>query len=952
MIPTLYENATQATMNSNEGLGTLAETTTAQVVRDSNQFPVLTLTYPIVGAFAKDFDRDMVIVADMGLKDEEKAQAFRISSIARTQDGLTITAPHVLADLNNVKITQQVTNANCTPEQAWDALKAAFAYEMPMITFYSDVVKVANINWEMSDDSIGTRLIGEDQAGDTATNTFQALYGVDLYFNNYKLSMLANNEHYTGHSIKWNQNLSTFDEELNTDSYYDGIIPYAKFTPEEEPETGDGTEPDPYDGVGDVQYVGTGGATIYDSPYKGHNKVGTLKNGTYYHVKATKSENTVNDDTWYQLDDGSWIEGRFFTFDKSGAYVVNKVSAQGHVSIPDDDDSADGTYSDYTGVGTITYAGKGKVAVWNSPFSGHSLTGKYLANGTTWKIFSKANVGDDHVWYNLGGNQWVDGQYLSIQKTTDFVSTPTHGILQILKKPVSYTSPRMMKQTNWNPKVGSRWKISATATGPDDSTLYQVSTYIWVKDDDDTISFANSGQVQPNQDNDRKAVVRATGKIPIYSSPNGSRVTEHWVKVGEQHQIFAQAENNSRTWYEIGEGQWVDATYFNFDAADDVAPGDEDGDTGDDDGVEVEEQTVMLDEKYILANTAVHTEHPKLQVVDLSEYNVRDQDKLREVALAYMKEYRIGILPISMTISYQQLNDEYKYLSTVDLYDIVDVYVDELDISQQAKVNSVTWDCLLETYTTVTIGQMPIDYTHDLGNYIEQTNTKTKEQANKRATHLFGEMKSILKKTDGDQKAALQKFADEMNIAWKSNSNALDKLKDMITDINETVDDVQGWITGGGAGVIRAVPNWQNPTELTAETGNGGKMYFSGNGLGYIGSDGVLRSAIDSRGNVVAEAITGGTIKGVTLTGVTVDGNSYLRSVGDQYSTVMSSQWGFSVSDNNGGKAALNSHQLNIGGSYLVSSDIDILHRFFVTNGYKGYGLYFHSPKGGDVYLG
>lgn len=922
--PILYQNATDFLEHS-QGLAILSESTQSTVQRDANSIPVLTVVYPRTGKYAKIIDHDMVLCTDSGLKPEQKQQGFRINNITKTQDSITITAPALSGDIARLRITKQVTSANCTITQAWNALAEAFVYPMPMVNFYSDVLRVANINWEVSDDPVTSFLLGADQAGDKITNTMQAMYGVDFKFDNYNITAVDNHASDTGKVIKWNQNMSNLTLDESLDDYYDGIYPYAKFTPNEVPDDAKAEDKD-YDGVADVQYVGAGGAPVYDTPYKGHTQVGTLKNGSYYHIKKTQSTNTVNNDTWYQIDNGQWIDEHFVSFDKSKAFIVNKLKngAQGTITIPDGTSDSTGLIVSYKGVGSIVYSGRGGVAVWNSPFSGHSMTGKYLKNGSRWKIFEKVEVTDAHTWYNLGGQQWVDGQYFSIQKTTDYAVTPTRGILKIKKKPVSYTSPGMQKQTNWNPKANSRWKVSNWATGSDGSTLYQVSTYIWVKEDDDTVDFTSNGTVQPNQDNDRLAVAKSTGKVPIYSEPNGTHVTEHWVKVGEQHQIFAQAENNGRTWYEIGEGQWVDASYFNFDGDSDVAPGDDDG-TGDDQGVEVEEQTIELPEKYILANSAIHTENPKIKTVDLSEYNPRTVDDLRNLANAYMKEYRIGIIPTSMTVGYQQMNDEYQFLTTVDLYDIVGVQFDELGIAQKAKVNSVTWDNLLQCYTTITIGDLPITYDHALGNYIKEQNTKTKNYATKKATHLFSQIRHYVdvdSKNKGDKIAALEKMSDELGLSWKSQARkneetnrTLEALDQQLNEINSDVQQAQTTVESLG-GVFKAEPNWQHPQKISIKNDDGSRMIFTGNGLEFAGSDGIARSVMDINGNIAGEQIVGGTIKGIKLSGVTIEGQSYVNSYDPSVGyTTMSGTNGFSTASglNVGGNTSLNGTNVNGG---------------------------------------
>lgn len=934
---TLHENA--ADSPGSMGLGVLTGVTSAEVVRDRNSIPTLTLQQNLDGNLAADIKPGMVLVCDMGDKPEQKNQQFRVYNPSKQIDQQTITAQHIAGDLIGPTLTGQVSQPSDTAQQAWDAVMAKAAYQIPGMDFTCDSNKVANINWDQSSGQLLNILLGADQAGDQPTNTMEALYGLEFNFDNYHINASERLGEDHGIIIKYTQNMSSLADDVNVDGAYDGIIPYAKYNPNETVDTSGGQSD--FDGVGDVQYVGAGGATTYDSPYKGHQPVGKVQNGTYYHVKKTASENTVNNDTWYQLDDGSWIDEHFFTFDKSGTYIVNKVNAKGTVAIPQGGGADDpGLIVRYNGVGTVTYAGSGKVAIWNAPFPGRTTTGQYVANGTRWKIVREVTLESGEHWYDLGLNQWIPDAYFTVTKQSSYASVPTQGILTIKGSVTCYTSPREFTVANWKPKVGSKWRITQTAVDANGSTLYQVSTYIWVKGGDG-VDFTAAGSVQPNEDADRLAQAKATGRVPIYAEPNGRRVTEHWIKVGDQVVIYSQAENNGKTWYEIGNGQWVDASFFDFSPDGDVAPGDSDT-KGGDDGLEDTDVTLLLPEKYLLAPNAKGKENPRLQAVDLSEYNVRDVDKLREVAEGYMREQRIGYPSTSLTVSYQRMEGDWARLTSVDLYDLVGVEHDQLGIAEKAEVNSITWDVLLNRPKTITIGQLPITYDHSLGKYVQNVTTKNKTQAEKKATHLFGRMHQIVKLQADDQKAALEKLADDMNISWKSNSDAIDKLQIMVQEINTTVDDVQSWISGGGSGVIRAVPNWQNPTMLTAQTGNGGQMQFSGNGLQFVGSDGIDQTAIDSRGNVVAEAITAGTIKGVTLEGVRVTGDSYLNSSGPEGNTVMSSESGFSYSPSSGSSMALGQMNgqaaLRLGNVYLTHDGLNDFLYWARTNikGFRG----------------
>ena len=87
-----------------------------------------------------------------------------------------------------------------------------------------------------------------------------------------------------------------------------------------------------------------------------------------------------------------------------------------------------------------------------------------------------------------------------------------------------------------------------------------------------------------------------------------------------------------------------------------------------------------------------------------------------------------------------------------------------------------------------------------------------------------------------------------------------------MNEIQSFADDMKNWVQSSGSGVIQANPNWQNPVSLSADTGNGGHMYFSGNGLVFTDSGGeTLRSGLDSEGRIYADAIKAGTIEAVNI---------------------------------------------------------------------------------------
>lgn len=111
-----------------------------------------------------------------------------------------------------------------------------------------------------------------------------------------------------------------------------------------------------------------------------------VKNGT----KLPVYEVAIQDGkTWYNLGNNQWIDGQYVA-----SYPVKQVSTQGAVK--------------RHGIIRIRY-NHGGVNLWTEP-GDHDFTGRRLRNGSRWKYFSTISI-NGRVYYNLGGNQWVDGKY-------------------------------------------------------------------------------------------------------------------------------------------------------------------------------------------------------------------------------------------------------------------------------------------------------------------------------------------------------------------------------------------------------------------------------------------------------------------------------------------------------------------------------------------------------------
>lgn len=142
---------------------------------------------------------------------------------------------------------------------------------------------------------------------------------------------------------------------------------------------------------------------LWDAP-KGHTTGRYLANGSAWKV-LQKAQ--IQGDWWYKLGASQWVPGDY-------------VMVTGFAAIPEKTDNNDysnknndkpGTYN-ISAVGTVNYLPNYGIMVWSR--AGGGATGRYLPNGTAWKVFKKTVLSDGSVWYNLGGNQWADGKYLQL----------------------------------------------------------------------------------------------------------------------------------------------------------------------------------------------------------------------------------------------------------------------------------------------------------------------------------------------------------------------------------------------------------------------------------------------------------------------------------------------------------------------------------------------------------
>ncbi|MHA3065943.1 SLAP domain-containing protein [Lacticaseibacillus saniviri] len=144
-------------------------------------------------------------------------------------------------------------------------------------------------------------------------------------------------------------------------------------------------------GVVTVHYVKGYGIALWNSPDAGRKPIAgrKLADGSAWKYGQTK---VVDGVTWYQLGTNQWAQGTY-------------LAVRGTTTAP--------AVTQKSGVMTINYVYGYGVAVRKAPNGAVVSPAKYLQHGSHWKYFGTATV-NYKTWYNVGGNQWVDGSYVAL----------------------------------------------------------------------------------------------------------------------------------------------------------------------------------------------------------------------------------------------------------------------------------------------------------------------------------------------------------------------------------------------------------------------------------------------------------------------------------------------------------------------------------------------------------
>lgn len=174
---------------------------------------------------------------------------------------------------------------------------------------------------------------------------------------------------------------------------------------------------------------------------------------TFGYTDLSRSQSRV-----YNLGGNQWIEAQYLVNAASGQKVAGYASQtvnqnpnnQANANAGQSSQSSALTPAANGTIGVVGYVPNYGIALYQVSGNQASLTGRYLRNGSAWKIVGSRTI-NGTTYYNLGGNQWVNSQYI--------VTGNGNGSYRLLK---SNASSRQYYTSQYNP-VFAPWGCASSA---------------------------------------------------------------------------------------------------------------------------------------------------------------------------------------------------------------------------------------------------------------------------------------------------------------------------------------------------------------------------------------------------------------------------------------------------------------------------------------------------------
>lgn len=249
---------------------------------------------------------------------------------------------------------------------------------------------------------------------------------------------------------------------------------------------------------------------------------------------------------------------------------------------------------------------------------------------------------------------------------------------------------------------------------------------------------------------------------------------------------------------------------------------------------ELGERTLTLTELYVDSDYVSNYPERLIQMVDFSQENPGTQAELKDAALQYIRQNKVGVPKVSLKMSFEDLassvqEQSIKALETIDLCDTVTVVFNQLDVLTVAKIIKTVWDVSLERYESVEIG---------------------------------------------DSRPNLSHTFDDQN-----DNN--DKVNDHLSELEKAKNEASDILKNPGEGHVIIYPSLADPQEIlildTTDINTAQKVWrWNAGGLGFssTGYNGTYGLAMTNNGAIVADRIITGVLRAIEIIGVTISGST------------------------------------------------------------------------------
>lgn len=220
MKPVLFEH--NVLDFSGHGLGTLADATSCKVSCEENGAYDLTMTYPIVGAHAKDLAERRIILAKPS--PEESSQPFRIYKILRPMDGnLQVYAHHLSYDLNDC-ILKPISGSSL--DSVISQLSGNVVGDCNFIFTYDYPTKESTDDGTIGSFELEKPMTLRAAMLANSSNNIASTYKGVWIFDGLKCTLKRKDVVDRGAVIKYGVNLIDLSQERNLEEVYTHVYPY------------------------------------------------------------------------------------------------------------------------------------------------------------------------------------------------------------------------------------------------------------------------------------------------------------------------------------------------------------------------------------------------------------------------------------------------------------------------------------------------------------------------------------------------------------------------------------------------------------------------------------------------------------------------------------------------------------------------------------------------------